>query len=90
MSFKRISKREAKAIFNAADGRFIYLCPRKFRPGFPFNVACQISGKDYQERFNAIKGYSAYKDAWDKMYTEWLFYNTSYEGGYYPHYYLEE
>lgn len=85
---QRISKRQAKKLF--ADGHScIVVCPCKMRPEGPFSPACTISGKEYL-------GYAAGSDysynlesAWKLMYNNWAFYNTSWETGYYAHYYVE-
>lgn len=105
--FKRITKRQAKQLF--ADGKLIYLCPAKLRPGFPFNNACPVTMtddlkhsalryRDYainQDIDNYSKQYAhlwkgdIVSTAWDLMYNNWSYYNTSYETGYYAHYYVE-
>lgn len=71
-TYRRITKREAIKRFN--DKLPIVLCPCKLRPGFPWRPDVTIYGKDYA--------------TWDQMYNNWAYYNTSYEAGYYAHYYI--
>jgi hypothetical protein len=77
----RITKREAFKRF--VMGELFVICPCKLTPDGPFSSGCRINGKDY------IAGpeYSAAL-AWDRMYDNWLYYNASFEAGYYAHFYL--
>lgn len=90
--FKRISKREAKKLFSEGN-KVIYLCPCKMYPSNPWNMACAISGKEYLERAEMYRNHETLwkgtkeETAWQLMYNDWAFYNTSYETGYYAHYY---
>ena len=91
--FKRITIHEAKKRFLA--DKAIYLCPCKMRPGMPWNTACLVYGKQYlvdAEDFRSNptlwKG-SVLATAWSLMMNNWLYYNASYECGYYAHYYVE-
>jgi hypothetical protein len=100
-SFVRISKREAQKRFNAGTMP-VYLCPCKLRPGFPWNVACLIFGKEYLEdaeryapRPDGTDGSILWKGtlektAWDLLYNNWAYYNATYETGYYAHYYVQK
>jgi hypothetical protein len=74
----RITKREAQKRFN--EGELVVLCPRKMRPEGPFSMGVSVAKKDYENNWGA--------DPWERMYNNWSFYNSSYETGYYPHYYL--
>jgi hypothetical protein len=67
----RINKREARKLF--AEGKPFYLCPCKLHPASPWNVAALVHPADYK--------------SWEQLYDNWAFYNTSYETGYYAHYY---
>lgn len=99
MPLKRISIHQAKKLF--ADGNsIIILCPCKFYPAGPFSMGCRISGKEYledAERYKPQEGRivsvlwkgTQEETAWKLMYNNWAFYNTSFETGYYAHYYIE-
>lgn len=98
MALKRITIHQAKKLF--ADGTsIIIVCPCKFHPAGPFSMGCRISGKEYLENaewYSPEKGKESdlwkgtlEKTAWDLMYNNWAFYNTSFETGYYAHYYIE-
>lgn len=95
---KRISKRHAKKLF--ADGvSCIVICPCKMIPDGPWSMGCRISGKEYlgnaefykpqEGRIVSVlwKG-TLEETAWQLMYNNWAFYNTSWETGYYAHYYI--
>ncbi len=93
--FIRITKAEARKLFAQGD-KVIYLCPCKMRPGFPFNMALGVTGKEYLENAERNKeGSDLWKGtleetAWDLMYNNWYFYNClDNETGYYAHYYVE-
>lgn len=94
MQYKRITKREAKQRF--AQDKPIYLCPRKLAPGSPWDVACRISGKKWidhsmlWDETSCLWAGTRVDTAWDIMYSNWANYNTSYEAGYYAHYYIEK
>jgi hypothetical protein len=95
MTFFRITCAKAKKLF--FSGKPFHICPVKLRPGKPWNPECLIlSGAEYMD--NAIryknnpvlwKG-SVEKTAWNMFINQWSFYNTSYEQGYYPAYYVEK
>ncbi|HEY6565143.1 MAG TPA: hypothetical protein VIY86_11635 [Pirellulaceae bacterium] len=91
--FKRITKAAARKLFNA--GKPIYLCPHKMRPGFPWNMAALIFSKGWLEKATVYEKHpdlwkgSVEETAWDLMYNNWMFYNSNYEMGYYPAYYVE-
>lgn len=100
-TFKRISKREARRRF--ANYQPIVLSPCKMMPGFPFATHITVTAKEateYQERaiWYSPDGISPSADlwkgnvndtAWNLMYNNWAFFNTSFELGYYAHYYIE-
>jgi len=94
VQFSRISIFEARKRFTS--GKAFYICPCKMRPGGGFNMACLIlSGKEwanqaeiYTDNPKLWKG-TIEKTAWELMYNNWNHYNTSYETGYYAHYYVE-
>lgn len=48
VQWQRISKREAQRLFALGDTA-IFLCPCKLRPGFPWNVAAHVFGREYLE-----------------------------------------
>lgn len=93
---KRITKREAKRRFG--DGETIVLCPSNMRAGGPWHPECSVSispgyfqdalwyGKNKHP--DLWKG-TVLETAWALMYNNWAYYNTSYEQGYYAHYYVE-
>ena len=84
-TFTRISKSEARKLFNAE--RPITLCPVKLRPGYPFAPHCRI--------FPDLKNCgNVYTDTLDKLFdlyvNEFTFYNCNVnETGYYPAFYTE-
>ena len=91
--FTRITKREAKKRFFADQA--IFFCPCKMKPGFPWNQACLVLGKEYLERAALYRDIPTLwegtieKTAWGLAYRNWSHYNTSWECGYYAHYYKE-
>ena len=80
--FIKITKREAFKRF--ALGKIVVLCPCKCRPGLPFGPHSYISGSDV-----VVKGVAPII-AWKRMYDNWVYYNATWETGYYAHYYKEE
>ena len=72
--FVRISKQKARKLFN--EDQFIWFCPCKLYPEFPFNSACIMDKKNHEN--------------FDKAINRFVHVNCSYEAGYYPHYYLEK
>ena len=84
---QRITKSTARKMF--AAGEVFLICPRKLRPGGPFNSASRIHGKEWQEAGAGWRGPETPAETWVRMYNEWAYYNTSYEVGYYAHYYIE-
>ena len=93
MSFKRVSKREAKRLW--LTGKPIWLCPHKMHPQGPFSQAALFTSKEWIERASLYKTHptlwkgSVEETAWHLMQNHWKFYNASYETGYYPAYYVE-
>jgi hypothetical protein len=71
--YKRISKALAEKLFN--DGRSIYIIARKMRPGGPFHMGMNIDNKNDETFASVINNF--------------IYYNCSYETGYYPAFYLE-
>ena len=86
----RITKHQAKKRF--AAGQAFSLCGHKMHPGYPFNPAFLVSA-DYLSRYRsdsgAYKGDVSDQEAWDALYNNWAYYNTSYEQGYYAAYYID-
>lgn len=101
-SFRRITKREARRRF--AKGLPFALCPCKMMPGGPWAIHSTVYPDDiaeYKEKatWYAPDGISPSDTlwegtvdatAWDLLYNNWAFYNTSWETGYYAAYYVEE
>lgn len=83
--FIRITKREAQRRFIAGDT--IVLCPCKLRPGFPFAPHVPVNGKRHRSE---AYGNPTDAELWKRMYNNYCFYNSSWETGYYPHYYLDK
>ena len=93
LKYTRISIKEAKRRFCLSIP--FNICPHKLRPGFPF--ACDItimSGKewlfraiDYKEHNPVFYTGTPEKIAWNLMYDNWAYYNTSWETGYYAWFY---
>jgi len=77
----RITKREAKSLFYA--GKSIALVACKMRVGKPWYPECHISSQRYLDEVREDD------NAWDLMYNNWAYYNTSNEQGYYAHYYKD-
>jgi hypothetical protein len=94
--YRRITKRDARRRFAANEPILLIGC--KFYPSTPFNQAVCVYGAEYLERakqyrndsFSGLWKGSVENTAWDLMYNNWAYYNTSYETGYYAHYYVEE
>lgn len=92
-SFKRISKAAARKLFN--EGKGVYLCPHKMRPDTPFSEAILVFSKEWLDRAEMYRDNpklwcgTLEKTAWNLMYNNWSFYNSSYETGYYAAYYVE-
>lgn len=72
----RIDKRRARKLFR--EGKPFVICPCKFYPSGPFNLAMIIHSSKYLE-----EGWT-----FERMYNNWEFYNCSYETGYYAHFYI--
>lgn len=94
MKFKKITCATAKKLFK--EGKPFYACPRKLNPSSPWNVAVLIlSGKEWREKAERYKDDpkmwkgSVDKTAWELFMNNWKYYNSSYEVGYYPAYYVE-
>ena len=83
--FLRISKHEAKRRFFA--GETIVLCPHKLRPGFPFAPHVYVNGAECRKQ---SYGMPSDAELWQRMYNSFCYYNSSWETGYYPAYYLEK
>lgn len=79
MRFTRITK--AAAIKRFVDNLPVYFCPCKLSPCSPWNVACLI----IRDKERGYSGWTTFEQA----YNAWSYYNTSYETGYYAHYYME-
>jgi len=82
--FKRISKRQAKKMFE--ENKSFSLCPCKMNPSYPFSMACKINPTDWKEHCENI----GVTDPFESMYSNWAYYNTSWETRYYAHYYIEK
>ena len=105
MSYRKVSKQEARRRFDA--GEPIILCPCKFvaadggwQVHHEFSADSIAEFKDGAARYdpavynnpvpaNCWAG-SVNQTAWDLMHRNWSFYNTNYELGYYAHYYVRE
>lgn len=92
---KRISKRQARELF--ATNQPFYICPVKLHPYPPFSSASLIFRNEYSasgenpSTGNIFEDFynSTYIPAWDVMYNNWAYYNTSWETGYYASYWVE-
>ena len=75
--FKRINKRLARKLF--ASGKSFYIIAHKMRPGGPFHMGMTIHAAN------------ALKENWsfDQYINNFMYYNCSWETGYYPAFYLE-
>lgn len=91
--FKRITKREAKALF--AKGEVVYFCPCKFAPDGPWSMACGCHPTEWLEQAKTYEGHpilwkgTVEATAWDLAYNNWAYYNATNETGLYAHYYLQ-
>lgn len=94
MKFKKISCTEAKKLF--LENKPFYACPHKLRPSSSFNIAALVFGLEYKQRAERYKVHgdiwkgTIEKTAWNLFAKAWKHYNGSYEGGYYPAYYVED
>ena len=92
-AYTKVTKSQAKKLFN--QGSPIYLCPNKMYPSGSFNMACLVFGKEYLEaaeryRTNPTLWEGTLEEtAWGLMYRNWVYYNATYETGYYASYYIE-
>lgn len=71
--FVRISKQLAKILYDA--GETVAFCPRKLRPGGGWSPQCPVK-KDSDTTFESVLN-------------NFLYYNATYETGYYAAFYLE-
>lgn len=94
----KINKTQAFKLFLNHD-RF-YMNPCKLVAFGPWHTECLVNPvdwiKDYcdlyhvdYEHLTVNNGLEVYKKAFDRMYNNWSFYNTSSEMGYYAHFYTE-
>jgi hypothetical protein len=101
LKLKRISKREARKHF--AEGKGFILCPCNMMPGQSFDMGYYLSPEAIAEHKEQADDLYAPKGdrpagslwlgnindtAWELMYDNWAFYNTSNECGYYAHFYI--
>lgn len=87
----RITKHQAKQRF--ASGLAFYLCPHKMRPDYLFCPAHHVPAlylNRYRSESGVYNGDISDSQAWDTLYNNWAYYNTSYEQGYYAAYYIDE
>ena len=90
----RLTKHRAMERF--ANGDMIFLCPCKMSPLGPFSSAALISGREYLEKAKDYRDHptlwrgSLEATAWHLIYADWEYYNASWEGGYYAHYYVQK
>lgn len=92
--FVSITKREARKLF--ANNTTFILCPHKLRPGFPFSPHVMVFTSTIRWWKDVAKTYqnerewagNANNTAWNLMYDNWVYHNSSYETGYYPAYYI--
>jgi hypothetical protein len=88
---KRITKREAQKRF-AAGNLHVILCPCKMCPGGRWRTDVTVWGAEYIDReksFHGADDRTAPSMAWKTMYASWLWFNATYETGYYAHYYVD-
>ena len=81
--FIRITKKKARQLF--IEDKSFSLCPCKLIPSFPFCQALRVNPKDWKKQPE-----DNVDEAFEALITDWVYYNASYEVGYYPHYYIEE
>jgi hypothetical protein len=60
------------------EGKSFYIIAHKMRPGYPFSMGMTVYPTEYTEG-----------QSFDYMLNNWNFYNSSWETGYYPAFYLE-
>lgn len=94
-SMRRVSKAQARKLFNAGD-KPVILCPCRMHPGRAFSMGCTVFGREWLERAERYRYHPALWEgtveatAWGLMYREWAYYNATSETGRYAHYYVEE
>jgi hypothetical protein len=100
-TLRRITKAEARRRF--AAGQPFLLCPCKLTPGLPFDVSYRVGPYLAGEWRQRAAWYAPRpgeptsplwtgdidSTAWALMYDNWASSNTSWEAGYYAHYYIE-
>ena len=93
MLYKQISMRKARKLF--ADGKGFALCPSSLRPGAPWSPEYYLTNISIQEWKNStfrMHGFAMSRDeneriAWERMYSNWVFYNTGAGMGNYARFY---
>ena len=83
--YKRISKKNAERRYN--DGETIYLCPHQLRPGKPWYPEVGIVKGD---KVDDCQYFVVASDDFEKVVSEFTYYNCNYEVGHYPAYYIKE
>ena len=82
----RISKQRAERLYN--DGKTVYLCPAKLRPGYPWHPEVAITKA---ERLDDMAQYFVSDTIeFEKVVNDFTHYNCNYSAGIYPAYYVKE
>lgn len=85
--FNRISKLRARKLYD--DGKIVYLCPVKLRPGYPWHPEVAIS--KHNERTDGLAQYFVSDtNEFDKVVNDFTHYNCNWSAGTYPAYYVRE
>ncbi len=84
--FTRISKREARKLFDA--GKAFYIIAHKMRPGMPFSMGMTIDGAHVRAERQCSPTYPTPEHFFDATVTEFCWYNANcHETGTYAAYY---
>ena len=85
--FRRVSKRAAERLYD--NGEVIYLCPFRLRPGGPWHPEIAVTKTDLTQDCGTQYFISNTRD-FEKVVSDYTYYNCSYSVGEYPAYYIKE
>lgn len=86
--YVRISKKTAKRLYD--EGRVIYLCPNKLRPGFYWSPEIAVTKADLSECREGVQYFVSNTKDFETLVSEYAFYNCKGVAGDYPSYYIKK
>lgn len=84
--YVRISKKTAERFYN--QGKTIYLCPNKLRPGFYWSPEVAISKGDIAD--DGVQRFASDETDFENIVNEYAYYNCGNCAGRYPAFYVKE